>query len=474
MSSAVSSREIVAFDCAWPSRSHSPSFSPSFSQTPHSLEQPPAAAPGAGPISGGRAPLDDFLEALPCMAFVECGPEICAVNSLARGFIGTGESLPTEQLFLGAYPAAGDECRQRFECLLLPPGGRPTLVWGAVQPFAPAGPAARLVLLMEPIEGLENGGLGDGRAGKATFLEDLFDCSPEAMVILQGTRIVRANQEFLRLFGYSVEACLGNTLSELIVPEENNFETEMLMHSIAETGRASMETVRRTSSGEVLDVSITVARVCLGADAVGLAVTYRDIRTQKQAEARLKHTSLHDPLTGLANRVLFLDRLTLTMARLMRRPDRNFAVVFLDVDRFKQVNDTYGHAAGDALLLAVTRRLRRCLRPQDTIARFGGDEFALLLDEAGSVDDIARLVQRVQAELQRPVNIGGREAFVSASMGIARGSTSYLSADRIMQDADDAMYRAKANGKARHEFFEIAAQAGTEAASEDEQALGAA
>jgi Amt family ammonium transporter len=408
------------------------------------------------------------------MAFIECGPEIAAANALARGFIGTGESLPTEQLFLGAYPAAGDERRQRFECLLLPQGGRPTLVWGAVQPFALAGPTARLVLLMEPVEALGSGDAADGRAAKTTFLEDLFDCSAEAMVIVQGTRIVRANQEFLRLFGYTADAGLGSSLFDLIVPDGRHHESEMLMHSVAETGRASIETVRRTSSGEMMDVSITVARVSLGADAVGLAITYRDIRTQKQAEARLKHTSLHDPLTGLANRVLFLDRLTLTMARLQRRPDRNFAVVFLDVDRFKQVNDSYGHAAGDALLLAVARRLRRCLRPQDTIARFGGDEFALLLDEAGSVDDIARLAQRVQAELQRPVDIGGQEVFVAASMGIALGSNSYLSADRIMQDADDAMYRAKANGKARHEFFAIPAPAATETSSEDEQGLGAA
>jgi len=208
-----------------------------------------------------------------------------------------------------------------------------------------------------------------------------------------------------------------------------------------------------------LDVSLSLARVRLGVESMGLCITFRDIRSQKETEARLQYATLHDPLTGLANRVLFLDRLTLTMARFARRPDRNYAVVFLDVDLFKQVNDSRGHAAGDALLLAVAQRLRSCLRPQDTIARFGGDEFALLLDEVGSTEDIARLAERIQRELRKPVEIGGAAVLVSASMGIALGSAGYTGSDEIMRDADSAMYRAKVNGKGRHEFFQVAAGA---------------
>jgi len=327
------------------------------------------------------------------------------------------------------------------------------MVSGAVQPFPAAGEEARLVLLMEPLEEDAASVAGDGSVHRCGFLEELFDTASEAMVITQGYRILRANREFLRIFGYSIEACVGSNLFDLIVPEGRMHETEMLMHTVEAEGRASIESVRHASTGEALDVSIVVTPVRLGAGRSGHAVTYRDIRQEKRMQARLQHTALHDPLTGLANRVLFLDRLTLTMARLRRRPDRNFAVIFLDLDRFKQVNDTWGHAAGDMLLLAVTARLRACLRPQDTIARFGGDEFALVLDEAGDTEDVDCLARRIQNELQQPVDIGGGEVCVSASMGIALGSVAYNDVEDILRDADAAMYRAKENGRARHEFF---------------------
>jgi Amt family ammonium transporter len=388
------------------------------------------------------------------MAFLERGEETSAANDLARRFIGTGESVKTNQLLRGAYPVRGEKHRQRFECLLCPPNGVSTTVFGAVQPFAAGGKGVRLVLLMEPLEDSAGSVADAWSESKATFLEDLFNSAPEAMAIVQQDRILRVNREFVRLFGYSAEICLGSSLLDLVVPEGRYHETEMLVHMVEAEGRAAMETVRRTSAGEDLDVSIVVTRVRLGAGRVGHSVTYRDIRQEKQMQAQLHHTALHDPLTGLANRVLFLDRLTLTMARLQRRPDRNFAVIFLDLDRFKQVNDSWGHAAGDTLLLAVTARLLACLRPQDTVARFGGDEFVLLLDEAGSTQDIVCLVRRIQIELQRPVDIGeGGEACVSASMGIALGSPLYNDVEDILRDADVAMYRAKSNGRARHEFF---------------------
>jgi len=402
--------------------------------------------------------LYEWLESLPVSAFLERGDEIAAANNLARRLIGTSESMKVNHVLLGAYSEAKN-ARQRFECLLVPPGGSAMRVAGVVQPFPVAGGGARLVLLMEPMEEDAESVAGDDSEHRCGFLEELFDTASEAMVITQGDRILRANREFSRIFGYPKEACLGSNLFDLIVPEGRMHETEMMEHMIEAEGRASMETVRHTSTGEALDVSIVVTPVQLGGGRSGHAATYRDIRREKQMQARLQHSALHDQLTGLANRVLFLDRLTLTMARLRRRPDRNFAVVFLDLDRFKQVNDTWGHAAGDTLLLAVTARLRACLRPQDTIARFGGDEFALVLDEAGSTEDIECTASRIQNELQLPVDIGDGEVCVSASMGIVLGSTAYNDVEDILRDADAAMYRAKANGRARHEFFMVDASA---------------
>jgi len=403
--------------------------------------------------SGSSDSQHPWLEALPLMAFLEHGAEIMAANDLARRAIGSRDSVKTVEVMLGAYPLANGARRQRFDCLFSPQTGAARMVSGVVQAYEAAGEGARLVLLMEPMEDGAERVAGDCIEQRCTFLQEIFDTASEAMVIVQEDRILRANSEFIRIFAYPIESCLGRTLQDLIVPDGRMHETEMLMHTVEAEGRASIETVRHTSTGETLDVFLTVTRVRLGVGRSGHLATYRDIGQEKRLHAKLQHTALHDPLTGLANRVLFLDRLTQTMARLRRRPDRNFAVVFLDLDRFKQINDTWGHAAGDRLLLTVAARLRSCLRPQDTVARFGGDEFALVLDEAGRIEDIDSLTRRIQNDLQRPVDIGGGEVCVSASMGIVLGSTAYSHIEDIVRDADAAMYCAKGMGRARHEFF---------------------
>jgi Amt family ammonium transporter len=386
------------------------------------------------------------------MAFLDDGLDIVAVNDLARRAIGS-QSVRTDEVLLGAYPKVNCVGRQRFECLLSSHNGAATMVSGVVQNFEAAGDSSRLVLLMEPLPDAADRFGGDCIQQRCNFLQEVFDTASEAMVIVQEDRILRANREFIRIFAYPIEACLGKALCDLIVPDGRMHETEMLIHTVEMEDRASMETVRHTSTGELLDVLVAVKQVRLGAGRSGHLVTYRDIRQEKRLQAKLQHASLHDPLTGIANRVLFLDRLTLTMARLRRRPDRSFAVVFLDLDHFKQVNDTWGHSAGDMLLLTAAARLRSCLRPQDTVARFGGDEFALLLDETDSLEDIDNLVQRIQIELQRPVDLDGPTVRVSASMGIVLGSTAYSDTEDILRDADAAMYSAKELGRARHEFF---------------------
>ncbi len=193
--------------------------------------------------------------------------------------------------------------------------------------------------------------------------------------------------------------------------------------------------------------------------ATRLAGSQTDITERKNQEEQLLHDAFHDALTNLSNRALFMDRLAGAVARARRREDYWFAVLFLDIDRFKVVNDSLGHIVGDLLLIAIARRLEICLRPGDTVARLGGDEFAILLEDISDISDSIRVAERIQKELQHAFNLSGYEVFASASIGIAPGSSSYERAEDILRDADTAMYRAKALGRNRHQVFDKAMHA---------------
>lgn len=191
------------------------------------------------------------------------------------------------------------------------------------------------------------------------------------------------------------------------------------------------------------------------ADTAAAEIALRhEISERLRVEEQLRHDSLHDGLTKLPNRTLFLERLQHAIQRSKRRPDYLFAVLFLDLDRFKVVNDSLGHQVGDELLVAVARRLERCLRREDTVARFGGDEFAILLEGISSISDAGRIAERIQRELSAPVNLSGYEVFTSVSIGIVDSSSAHGLPDLFLRSADMAMYRAKAAGKARYEMFD--------------------
>ena len=190
--------------------------------------------------------------------------------------------------------------------------------------------------------------------------------------------------------------------------------------------------------------------------AIRLTGSLSEITRRKRAEERLIHEALHDDLTGLPNRALFSDRLQQALNHQKRRSDRQFAVLFTDLDRFKTVNDSLGHAAGDTLLRLVAQRLEGTLRPTDTIARLGGDEFAILLEDVGTINSARLAAERVVSVLSTPLTVEGYEVFVGASVGIAHSTTGYTSSAEILRDADAALYDAKRRGGGCHQLFEPA------------------
>ena len=179
-----------------------------------------------------------------------------------------------------------------------------------------------------------------------------------------------------------------------------------------------------------------------------------ELTQRKRIQEQLAHDVLHDALTGLTNRTLFLDRLAHALDRSRRPNEAHCAALFLDLDRFKTINDSLGHLIGDRLLIEVARRMEHALRPGDTVARFGGDEFAILVDGADTWEEAAFVANRIQEELCTPFMLNGHTVVTSASIGIALLNNDYKTPEEVLRDADIAMYRAKAQGKARYAFFE--------------------
>jgi diguanylate cyclase (GGDEF)-like protein/PAS domain S-box-containing protein len=193
--------------------------------------------------------------------------------------------------------------------------------------------------------------------------------------------------------------------------------------------------------------------------ALRIAGSQTDITERKRAEERLTFDAFHDALTQLPNRALFMDRLQRAIEGQRRYPDSCYAVLFLDLDRFKVINDSLGHMVGDQLLVAVADRLRAVLRTSDTVARLGGDEFALLVEDIHDVSGAVRMARYIHDDLQAPFVIGTHEVFTSVSTGIAVSTSGYTRPEDVLRDADIAMYRAKERGKARHEVFDAAMHA---------------
>jgi diguanylate cyclase (GGDEF)-like protein/PAS domain S-box-containing protein len=258
-----------------------------------------------------------------------------------------------------------------------------------------------------------------------------------------------------RLLGYPAEELVGTSLADLVHPEDRLALHTAHDETITGVRADTVSSLRlRHRDGSWRHVQSVHTNLLGDPDVGAVVVTTRDVTAQKQLEAQLQHNAFHDALTGLANRALFTDRLAHALAR-TDRGDDPVAVLFIDLDDFKAVNDGSGHGAGDRLLTDVADRLRRVLRPGDTIARLGGDEFAVLIEDAGDARQAEATAERLLAALAAPFPApeGTEDLRVSASVGIATGQAGRQDAAELLRHADVAMYAAKEAGKGRSAVF---------------------
>lgn len=288
---------------------------------------------------------------------------------------------------------------------------------------------------------------------KAYFTK-LFESSPQAIVMLDAEARVRAaNLEFTNLFGFKNKEIQGKRNRDLVVPQDRQTEADAFNHAVLSGHAIQKESFRKHKTGRLIPVSILGYPIEIDGRIEGVFYIYEDISERKAFEAQLHQKAFYDYLTGIPNRILFMERLERAMERTKRRDDYGFALLLLDIDRFKWVNDSLGHLAGDDLLVQAAQRFSECIRSVDTVARLGGDEYALLIEETKSKREVIQIAKRLEDAAKTPFIIQGQVAHLSSSIGIVLKTKGYQKAEDILRDADIAMYRAKELGKARFKVF---------------------
>ena len=276
-----------------------------------------------------------------------------------------------------------------------------------------------------------------------------------ALVSTEG-KFIQANRAFCEMLGRNATELLAATLTELVNAEDVSAlvsPVEKLKKGDLQTVHTEIRGLHRDGSDVWMSLNISLARDWQFRTH-NLIVQAQDVSARRRAEAELYHNAYHDNLTQLSNRVHFDEQLNRAIARVQRHPEQRFAVMYLDFDRFKMVNDSLGHKAGDELLVNVAKRLKAMLRETDVLARLGGDEFAILVEDLNRQRDAVDLAERIHKELTKPVLLGTMEVAITASIGITFSTNNYQSSDQIIRDADIAMYKAKSKGKGQYAIFD--------------------
>lgn len=295
------------------------------------------------------------------------------------------------------------------------------------------------------------------RTREAQMLALVARHTDNAVMIADGRqRIEWVNEGFTQLTGYTLHESLGRLPDELLHPRDGDGGPPTARPvALGGDGGTTIEEQWRTKSGERPWVAVEYQPIH-GEDGTTTNAVFiaRDVSARRQVEQRLRHVALHDTLTGLPNRALLLDRLDHVIRRSRREHEARFALLFVDLDGFKAVNDRRGHAVGDLLLIAVARRLEGCLRPGDTVARIGGDELAILIELPNPAEEAQHVAQRVLEHVCRPFDLEGHPVAIGASIGVAIGDDPAATPDAILRAADAAMYVGKRSGKGRWIVYE--------------------
>jgi len=291
----------------------------------------------------------------------------------------------------------------------------------------------------------------------AAQFQAMVESADEAVVgkTLEGI-ITTWNPAATDLYGYSAEEMIGKPITLLASPERID-EVRGMLERLRRGERVERhETTRVRKDGTPVEVTLTISPIRdPHGQVIGATSIAHDITERKRVEQQLQHAALHDALTDLPNRAYLVERVSQAQARVRRDPNYRFAVLFIDSDKFKAVNDSLGHAAGDRLLTEIAGRLRTCVRPGDVVARLGGDEFAVLLEEIVGRPDAEQAARRIQDALAAPVSFEGRDIVATASIGVALSQPGGKESQDLLHDADLAMYHAKQQGGARFQVFDV-------------------